>query len=144
MIKNILNLVIPITIFIGLTGCTSAIMNKNLQKKWYIVELKGYSKAQLMNEKASLDLSTFTENSKIRGSVYAGCNQIMFNLEVLKRNRIKLSGLTGTMMTCQDMQIEHVLSKQLELMTNYKIEGHFLTLSDNKGNSIKLLAEDWD
>jgi heat shock protein HslJ len=29
-------------------------------------------------------------------------------------------------------------------MSRYKIEGHFLTLSDEKGNTMKFVAADWD
>jgi heat shock protein HslJ len=38
----------------------------------------------------------------------------------------------------------NAFQKKFETMTKYSIEGHFLTLSDDKGNSMKFVAADWD
>lgn len=48
------------------------------------------------------------------------------------------------MKACQDMNLEMAFQKKIETMTTYSIEGHFLTLSDGNGNSIKFVAADWD
>lgn len=42
------------------------------------------------------------------------------------------------------MELENEFQKKFKTMTKFKVEGHFLTLSDNKGNSMKFVASDWD
>lgn len=128
-----------------LSSCkTATSMDKNLQKKWYIVELKGYTKENLVKNKANIEFLKETENKFTEIRAFAGCNQMMFSGEVLKENKLKINGGAATLMACKDMQMEADLAKQLVKMSKYTIEGHYLTLSDEKGNTIKLLAEDWD
>ncbi len=48
------------------------------------------------------------------------------------------------MKACQDMNLENSFQKKIETMTKYSVEGHFLTLSDHQGNTMKFVAADWD
>ena len=73
-----------------------------------------------------------------------GCNKMFFTSEFKKAGKVKISGIGSTLMACQNMKLEDDFSKNLKNMTNYKIEGHFLTLSDDHGNSMKFIASDWD
>ena len=51
----------------------------------------------------------------------------------------------STMMFCEkSMDLEAAFGKELPLMTNYKVEGHFLTLSNASGMKMKFVAADWD
>ncbi len=57
---------------------------------------------------------------------------------------MKISKGVSTAKACQDMSLETAFQKKIETMTKYSVEGHFLTLSDENGNSMKFVAADWD
>ena len=42
------------------------------------------------------------------------------------------------------MDLETAFAKVLPTMTNYKVEGHYLTLSNAAGKKMKFVAADWD
>jgi heat shock protein HslJ len=49
------------------------------------------------------------------------------------------------MMFCEDkMDLESAFGKALPTMNSYKVEGHYLTLSDENGDEMKFVAADWD
>ena len=72
-----------------------------------------------------------------------GCNGMFFTAE-LSNGKAKFSGVGSTMMYCDGrMKLEDSFGKQLPNMNQYKIERHFLTLSDGK-SIMKFVAADWD
>lgn len=145
MKKGFSLLIFGLLTLLFLSSCKSvSLIDKNLEKKWYIVELKGYTKEDLIKNKASIEFAKDAENKLMEMRAFAGCNQMMYSAEILKGNKLKINGGASTLMACQDMQMESNLSAQLIQMKKYSIEGHYLILSDEKGNKIKLLAEDWD
>jgi len=73
-----------------------------------------------------------------------GCNQMSFVSEFKKGGKVKISNGVSTMKACQDMNLETSFQKKFETMTKYSVEGHFLTLTDDNGNSMKFVAADWD
>ncbi|AZB11780.1 META domain-containing protein [Chryseobacterium sp. G0162] len=109
-----------------------------------LVSFDGFSKDQLIAHKAEMNLTGKMEKDKIYGTAYMGCNQMSFTSEFKKGGAVKISQGVSTMKACQDMNLESSFQKKLETMTRYSVEGHFLTLSDNQGNTMKFVAADWD
>ena len=97
-----------------------------------------------MKNKAEINLTAEMKDGKIRGTAFMGCNRMFFNSEFKSKNKVKISGVGSTLMACQEMELENKFVKAFETMTHYKIEGHFLTLYNEKGNEMKFLAADWD
>ncbi|UKB79544.1 META domain-containing protein [Chryseobacterium sp. MEBOG07] len=118
--------------------------NPSLQRQWMLVSFDGFSKDQLIANKAEMNLTGSMNNGKIQASTYMGCNQMSFVSEFKKGGKVKISKGVSTMKACQDMDLETSFQKKIETMTRYSIEGHFLTLSDDKGVSMKFVAADWD
>lgn len=118
--------------------------NPNLQRQWMLVTFDGFSKDQLIANKAEINLTSSIVDGKIQGSAYMGCNRMSFISEFKKGGKVKISSGISTMMACQDMKLETSFQKKFETMTSYSVEGHFLTLSDGKGNTMKFVAADWD
>ncbi|MCS4304475.1 META domain-containing protein [Chryseobacterium sp. BIGb0232] len=133
-------------LFLGLVLNCSAVPDKNpyLQRQWMLVSFAGFSKDQLIAHKAEMNLTGKLDNGKIQGNAYMGCNQMSFTSEFKKDGIVKISQGISTMKACQDMNLESSFQKKIETMTKYSVEGHFLTLSDNQGNTMKFVAADWD
>lgn len=133
-------------LFLGMMiNCSSTqVKNPHIQREWMLVSLEGFSKDDLIKSKAEINLTAKSENGKIRGSAYMGCNRMFFTSEFKNNAKVKISGLGSTMMACQNMNLETSFQKKFEKMTTYSVEGHFLTLSDNSGNAMKFIAADWD
>lgn len=73
-----------------------------------------------------------------------GCNKMFFTSEFKKESQLKISQVVSTEMACPNMKLENDFSQNIKKMKHYKVEGHFLTLSDNQGNRMKFIASDWD
>ncbi|MFZ4930530.1 META domain-containing protein [Chryseobacterium sp. Mn2064] len=133
-------------LFLGVVVNCSSIPDKNLnlQRQWMMVSFDGFSKDQLIANKAEINLTSSIVNGKIQGSSYMGCNRMSFTSEFKKGGKVKISQGASTMKACEDMKLETTFQKKFETMTTYSIEGHFLTLSDGKGNIMKFVAADWD
>ncbi|WP_165826529.1 META domain-containing protein [Chryseobacterium oncorhynchi] len=133
-------------LFLGLALNCSAVPDKNpyLQRQWMMISFDGFSKEQLVANRAEINLTAKMENGKIQGSASMGCNQMSFTSEFKKAGKVKISQGASTMKACQDMSLETSFQKKFETMTKYTIEGHLLTLSDDSGNSMKFVAADWD
>ncbi|GAA4164738.1 hypothetical protein GCM10022217_35850 [Chryseobacterium ginsenosidimutans] len=109
-----------------------------------LISFEGYDKQDLIKSNAKIDLTSTIEDGKIKGGAFMGCNRMFFSSEFKKDGKVKISGIGSTLMACQDMKLEDSFSKGFKNMTNYKVEGHFLTLTDDNGNSMKFIAADWD
>ncbi|AZB27566.1 META domain-containing protein [Chryseobacterium bernardetii] len=109
-----------------------------------LISFDGFSKDQLIAQKAEMNLTGKMEKGKIQGSAYMGCNQMSFTSEFKNGGKLKISQGVSTMKACQDMNLENSFQKKIETMTKYSVEGHFLTLSDHQGNTMKFVAADWD
>ena len=117
--------------------------NTPYQRQWMLVEFQNYSKDFLMKQQAELNL---TENEEKKGkySAFMGCNQLMVTGEI-GNNRVKLEVMGATMSYCEGkMELEGKFIGELQKMTTYKIEGHYLTLKDAQGNTMKFVAADLD
>ncbi|MCW3160601.1 META domain-containing protein [Chryseobacterium oryctis] len=115
-----------------------------IQREWMLVSFGDFSKPELIKNKAKISLTGKIENEKIKGTAFMGCNTMFFTSEFKKDGSVKFSDIGGTLMACQDMELELYFSEKFKNMTKYSIEGHFLTLTDDNGNSMRFIASDWD
>lgn len=143
--KNILSLLFAFFILNLVLNCSAAKLdNQHYQRQWMLISLDGFTKEELVKNKAEINLTAPSKDRKIRGTAMMGCNNMFFTLEFKSKNRVEISGLGSTLMACQDMNLETEFSKAFEKMTRYVINGHFLTLYDEKGAQMKFIAADWD
>lgn len=133
-------------LFLGAVVNCSAVLEKNpaLQRQWMLVSFDQFSKAELIRNKAGINLTDTMEKGKIKGSAHMGCNSIFFTSEFKNGGKVKISGVGSTLKACQNMELETAFTRKFDKMTRYSIEGHFLTLSDDSGNAMKFVAADWD
>ena len=128
-----------------LAECSSQkIKSDHLKKEWMMVEFQDFTKEMMVANKARLNLTnTTSDHSKFSANM--GCNSIFGILQIMQNGKVKFSDVGSTMMFCdKSMDLESAFSKALPKITNFKIEGHFLTLSDNTGKVMKFIAADWD
>ncbi len=144
MKKILLSLFAVLLLGVVLNCSTVPAKNPSLQRQWMLISLDGFSKDQLIAHQAEMNLTANMVKGKIQGSAYMGCNRMSFVSEFKKEGKVKISNRISTMKACQDMNLETSFQKKIETMTHYSIEGHFLTLSDDQGNSMKFVAADWD
>jgi len=118
--------------------------NPNLQRQWMLISFDKFSKEELVRNKAEINLTGVMEKGKIKGGAHMGCNTMFFTSEFKTKGKVKISGVGSTLKACQNMELENAFIQKFDKMSNYSIEGHFLTLSDDNGNSMKFVAADWD
>jgi heat shock protein HslJ len=111
---------------------------QNINRYWMLVEFKNYSKEYLIKKEAFLDLKTNRAVSKM------GCNNISYEFELKNNSEITFTKGIATQMACTEMQLEDDFMKILNSITNYKIIGHQLTLSNKNGDKMVFIAQDWD
>ena len=113
----------------------------SLKIKWMLVEFQGFTKEELIQKKAYLDLTHLEKG----GGAKMGCNSIFFSVKLKNNHRINFSGVGSTMMYCDgNVKLEENFGKLLPTITKYQVKGHFLTLKNKNGQTMKFVAEDWD
>lgn len=113
----------------------------SLKRKWMLVEFQGFTKEELIEKKAYLDLTHLEKG----GGAKMGCNSIFFSVKLKNNHRINFSGVGSTMMYCDgNVKLEENFGKLLPTITKYQVKGHFLTLKNKNGQTMKFVAEDWD
>ena len=113
----------------------------SLKRKWMLVEFQGFTKEELIQKKAYLDLTHLEKG----GAAKMGCNSIFFSVKLKNNHRINFSGVGSTMMYCDgNVKLEENFGKLLPTITKYQVKGHFLTLKNKNGQTMKFVAEDWD
>lgn len=113
----------------------------SLKRKWMLVELQGFTKEELIQKKAYLDLTHLERG----GGAKMGCNSIFFSVKLKNNHKINFSGVGSTMMYCDgNVKLEENFGKLLPTITKYQVKGHFLTLKNKNGQTMKFVAEDWD
>lgn len=116
----------------------------NLQRQWMLVEFRNFRKAELVKHHAYLDLSA-AKLSQNQYSAFMGCNKISLMAEFNRRGKVKFSKLLSTLMACSESrELEAQFAEHLPTMNQYRIEGHFLTLTAADGKMMKFVAADWD
>lgn len=143
--KKILSAILAVVCLGFVLNCSSVpIKNPRIQREWMLVSFENYAKQDLIKNNAKIDLTSSIDHRKIKGTGFMGCNRIFFRSEFKDNGKIKISEIASTEMMCQNTKLEDDFSKSFKSMTLYKIEGHFLTLTDDQGKSMKFIAADWD
>ena len=119
--------------------CDEKKSTTNYKRVWMLVEFKNYTKDNLTKNKAKLDL-TNAESA----SAYMGCNNIGYGFEIVSNDEISFSNGMATEMYCEGNTLERDFLKAIERKMKYKIDGHFLTLTNSKNEVLKFVAQDWD
>ncbi|WP_298140805.1 META domain-containing protein [Flavobacterium sp.] len=138
--KN-LSIIILASIFVLSCSCKKHVSeadNQNINRVWMLVSFKNYTKDDLVKKNAFLDLT----NSE-RASAKMGCNNLSFGYKISENTTTFSQGI-ATRMYCQDMNLENDFSKEITTITNFKVEGHKLTLTSSKGEKMEFVAQDWD
>lgn len=113
----------------------------SLNRKWMLIEFQGFTKEELIQKKAYLVLTHLEKG----GGAKMGCNSIFFSVKLKNNHKINFSGVGSTMMYCDgNMKLEENFGKLLPTITKYQVKGHFLTLKNKNGQTMKFIAEDWD
>jgi heat shock protein HslJ len=119
-------------------------VSPNIEREWMLVEFQGFSKELMMSNKANLNLTKVQETAR-QFSANMGCNNMFGKATFTKNGKVKFSAVASTMMYCdKNMELESAFGRELPKITDYKIEGHYLTLTDLEGTKMKFLASDWD
>ncbi|MBU4538893.1 MAG: META domain-containing protein [Bacteroidetes bacterium] len=105
-----------------------------------LTEFQDFTKDFLVQKGANLDLS-----HKGQYGAKMGCNRMFMKADFKADGTVVFSQIGSTMMFCEDaMKLEDAFGKALPVMTRYKIDGHFLTLTSKDGSTMKFVAADWD
>lgn len=143
--KKIFTAILTFLCLSFILNCSSVpVKNPQIQREWMLVSFKDYSKEELIKNNAKIDLTSAIENGKIKTSAFMGCNKLFFTSEFKKENQLKISEVNSTEMACSNMKLENDFSLNIKTMIHYKVEGHFLTLKNDQGNTMKFIAADWD
>lgn len=144
--KNImkkLSILILVSIFTFSCNCkknATETPTQNINRVWMLVEFKDYKKDYFVEKKAFLDM-TNTE----RASSKMGCNNLSFSYSIKDGKSIQFSQGIVTRMYCQNnMKLENDFLNEIPTVKNYKVEGHFLTLTSSNGEKMVFVAQDWD
>ncbi len=126
-------------LFLGIS-CSSQSQLPHYNRKWMLVEFQGFTKEQLVKNKAYMDLT-----NKENGGAKMGCNGMFFSYKIKNNHQVEFSQIGSTMMYCDgNMKLEQDFGKLLPTMKHYEVKGHFLTLKNDNGQTMKFVAEDWD
>ncbi|WBV55335.1 META domain-containing protein [Chryseobacterium daecheongense] len=133
-------------LFLGMMINCSSVPGENLsvQREWMLISFGKFDKEEMVKSRAGINLTGAMEGEKIRGGAFMGCNKMFFTGEFRKNGKMKISGVGSTMMACQNMKLERAFVNSFERITRYSVEGHFLSLYDDKGIVMKFVASDWD
>lgn len=143
--KNIILTIFSVFFLTIVLNCSAAkVNNQHFQREWMMVSFDEFSKQQLIENKAKINLTGEKKGNQVKGFANMGCNRIFFIAELKNNGKVKISEIGSTEMACQNMKLENAFIKKFSNMKNYLIEGHRLTLSDVNGNQMKFIAADWD
>ena len=143
--KNILKAFLLIIASFFMANCSSQkLARENWQRQWMLISFKDFSRDLMIKNRANLDLSA-TKSPQNQFSANMGCNGMFFTVEFKNNGTVKFSEVGSTMMYCEgNMDLETAFAKSLPTMTKYQIDGHHLTLTNDKGEKMKFVAADWD
>lgn len=142
--KKIITGFLAIFALLFLANCTSQMpAPANLNKEWMLVEFQDFSKDLMVSSKANMNLTNINQAGKFTANM--GCNSMFGTATFNANGTVTFSDVGSTMMYCDKaMDLEAAFGKALPTMTNFKIDGHYLTLSNNTGKMMKFVAADWD
>ena len=142
-LSSILYFIFLLSISLSCTAKKELPSKSILQKQWMLIEFQQFSKNEFINKKAQLDWQKPTENHKYFAKI--GCMNLEFKLKLKDTSSLTISKITKLPNNCEPKDLlESTFLSSLPTMKHYIIEGHFLTLSNNKGEKMKFVASDWD
>lgn len=110
-----------------------------LQRVWMLTEFDSFAKAEMISNRASLDLTKMSN-----APVYMGCNHISFAFKVYQNHKIQFNDGVSTEMACPKMNLEQKFVENLPKINSYKVEGHRLYLYGDQNLKMVFVAQDWD
>ena len=142
--KKIITGFVALFTLLSLANCVTQIkVPEETKREWMLVEFQHFTKELMMNNKAQLNLTQQTSPDQFSANM--GCNNMFGKVTFTASGTVKFSDSGSTMMYCdKNMDLETAFAKELPTMTNYKVEGHYLTLSNAAGKKMKFVAADWD
>ena len=131
--------------FLIIQSCNSnPTVSEHINRQWMLIEFQNFSRELMVKNRANMDLAT-TKSGPNQYGASMGCNRMFFTAKFNGKGVVKFSDVGSTMMYCdQNMDLESAFAKSLPTITKYKIEGHHLTLTNDKGEIMKFVASDWD
>lgn len=143
--KNYFQNLLLFTGLLLLINCsTQKISSEHLNREWMLAEFQGFTKDLMIKNKAKLDLSKTTTSDK-KFTAKMGCNNIFGEVDFIGTGKVTFSKIGSTEMFCaQNMELETAFVQILPTFTSYQITGHYLTLTNQKGDLMKFIAADWD
>lgn len=126
------------------TACTSQkVADHQLKRDWMLVEMKDFSKEVLVKNKAQMSVKE-SSGKAFEAFATVGCNQLRYELISTEKGKFKVVEKLRTERACDAMDLEVAFSKQFYGIMSYTVEGHFLTIRNQKGETMKFIASDWD
>lgn len=104
-----------------LTKFTGEITNRY----WKLIEVNGQTVADGSTQKEPY-IQLNTEGNRLQAT--GGCNGLGGTYELKDPNRISFSQLIGTLMACENMEVENGLKRALESADSYYVQGDTLQL----------------
>lgn len=143
--KNYFQNLLLFTGLLLLINCsTQRTSSEHLNREWMLVEFQGFTKDLMIKNKAKLDLSK-TVNSNKNFTANMGCNGMFGQVDFKGNGKVTFSKMGSTEMFCaQNMELETAFVQILPTVTSYQITGHYLKLTNQKGDLMKFIAADWD
>ncbi len=92
---------------------------------WKLIEVSGQAVAEGSTQKEPY-IQLNTEGNRLQAT--GGCNGLGGTYELKEPNRIAFSQLMGTMMACENMEVENGLKRALESADSYHVHGDTLQL----------------
>jgi len=92
---------------------------------WKLIEIQGKPVADGSTQKEPY-IRLDADGNRIEAS--GGCNGMGGTFELSEPNRVKFSQLIGTMMACENMEVENGLKRALESADSYHLSGDTLQL----------------
>jgi heat shock protein HslJ len=122
------------------TEVVSQNIQNPLKRVWMLTQFKEFDRTELIKYQAQINLTNLD-----LPTADMGCNKISFQIKEKKNNKIVISDIGFTKKFCLDgMNIEESFIKEFPEYTSFKIEGQKLKLTNDKGETISCIAQDWD
>lgn len=115
---------------------------QDLYRQWMLVEYKNYSKEDLVNQHAYIDLSSRKAPAN-HYNAEMGCNKLFFSAKFGNKT-VKITDLGSTTKDCGDMALEQDFLRDFSNFKYYALDGQYLRLYDAEGHAITFVAADWD
>ncbi len=127
-----------------LVSCASGKISRYynpLHRQWMLKQMPGFSYQQLLEAKATINLSDIKHPAG-----FAGCNHILFKVITKSGGKIEFRSISATKKYCaHNMDLEKSFLKMLTQIKFYRIEGHKITFISNENEVLaEAIAADWD